>query len=77
MLTEVEVDVILAQAVLVSLWTYDELKGIRSQHKDSRVIHLSTIFTRGVTTVLFLLSACGFELEKVWNLNRELLLTYF
>jgi hypothetical protein len=76
-LTEIEVDVILAQAVLVKLWTCDKLKAIRYQHIESTVIHLSTIFNRGVTTVLFLLSACGFELKEVWNFNRELHSAYF
>ncbi|XP_021923344.1 constitutive coactivator of peroxisome proliferator-activated receptor gamma-like isoform X1 [Zootermopsis nevadensis] len=63
-LTEVDVDVILAQAVLVRLYTCDNLKDIRYQHAEPTVIHLSTIFNRGVTTVLFLLSACGFELKE-------------
>lgn len=76
-LTEVDVDVILAQAVLVRLYTCDNLKDIRYQHAEPTVIHLSTIFNRGVTTVLFLLSACGFELKEVQHFNKELHSYYF
>jgi hypothetical protein len=69
--------VILAQAVLVKYLTCDKLKDIKYQPIDSAVIHLSTIFSRGVTTVLFLLSVCGFELKEVRNLNRKLPSAYF
>ena len=62
---------ILAQAALVKFSSPEELKAITYQRIEPNVIHLSTIFNRGVTTVLFLLSACGFDIKEVNNLRRD------
>jgi hypothetical protein len=64
------VDAILAQAALVKLRSPAELEAIRFGRVHPKAIRLSTVFTSGVTTVLLLLSACGFDIEKVHNLKR-------
>jgi hypothetical protein len=50
----------------------EELEAIKFRHIHPKAIQLSTVFTRGVTTVLLLLSACGFDIEKVNNLRRDI-----
>jgi hypothetical protein len=57
--------VILAQAALVKWRSPEELDAIEYQRIIPEAVHLSTIFNRGVTTVLFLLSACGFKIKEV------------
>jgi hypothetical protein len=57
--------VILAQGALVKFRRPEELRAITYKYIKPEVVHLSTIFNRGVTTVLFLLSACGFEIKEV------------
>ncbi|KAJ9585335.1 hypothetical protein L9F63_002871 [Diploptera punctata] len=69
MLKEVEIDVILLQAALVKVYTADDIKAMSNQlHSGNkfvrRVAEIATVFTRGVTMVLFLLSACGFPLHE-------------
>jgi len=49
----------------------EELEAITYRRIHPKTVHLSTVFTRGVTTVLLLLSACGFDIEKVNNLRRD------
>jgi hypothetical protein len=56
---------ILAQGALVKFCSPEELRAITYKYINPKVIYLSTIFNRGVTTVLFLLSACGFDIKEV------------
>jgi hypothetical protein len=64
--------VILAQAALVGLCSAAELQAIPIERVQPKAVCLSTVFNRGVTTVLLQLSACGFDIEKekVHNLKR-------
>ncbi|KAJ9585336.1 hypothetical protein L9F63_002872 [Diploptera punctata] len=78
MLKEEEIDVILLQAASVKVYTADDIKAMRNQlHSGNvivrRVAEIATVFTRGVTMVLFLLSACGFPLhEDVCSTYRKM-----
>lgn len=63
-ISETDVEAILAQAALVKLYSPEELEAIRYPRIHPKTVHLCTVFTRGVTTVLLLLSACGFDIEK-------------
>lgn len=58
-------DAILAHAAIVKSQSAAELRNIRYQRPRARVLYMSTIFHRGVTTVFFLLAACGFQLDMV------------
>jgi hypothetical protein len=59
------VDAILAHAAAVKSLTTADLRNVKYQIPTSRLLHVSTVFHRGVTTVLFLLAACGFQLDMV------------
>jgi hypothetical protein len=70
LISEADVDVMLAQAALVNFKSREELQAITFQRVLPKAIHLSTVFTRGVTTVLLLLSACGCDIKEGQNLTR-------
>ena len=70
-ISETDIDAILAQAALVKFRSPKELEAITFRRIDPAAIYLSAVFTRGVTTVLLLLSACGFDIEKVNSLRRD------
>ncbi|XP_069696026.1 constitutive coactivator of peroxisome proliferator-activated receptor gamma-like isoform X1 [Periplaneta americana] len=63
-LGKVDVEVILAMAATIKCLGGSVLYSMR-EYPSPGVVHLSTIFNRGMTIVFFLMSACGFALDKV------------
>nr|CAD7201348.1 unnamed protein product [Timema douglasi] len=72
-LEEWEVSAYISQAVLMGSMTMELLCKISSVSiPDCRVVHLSTLIGRGVTTMQLLLAACGLPLEQVRSLDIAL-----
>nr|CAD7392013.1 unnamed protein product [Timema cristinae] len=60
-----EVDAIIAQAVLLSMYDAPTLSNIRTPTIDTRAVRLATLFQRATRIVFMLVATCGYPVPKL------------